>query len=84
MSRAGIEPVTRCLKGADEGNESPRGTRLSHRHVRYLACGAVSMAFDRLRRLPLRLQLQGNGLCWEAVYSTPKQNSDTLFKAVAD
>jgi cysteine-rich repeat protein len=34
--------------------------------------------------LPLRVQLQGNGLCWEAIYSTAQQNSATQFKAVSD
>lgn len=34
--------------------------------------------------LPLRVQLQGNGLCWEAVYGTPQENSTERFKAVAD
>jgi cysteine-rich repeat protein len=34
--------------------------------------------------LPLRLQLQGNGLCWEAVYSTPQQSSPAQFKAASD
>ena len=34
--------------------------------------------------LPLRVQLQGNGLCWEAVYGTPQENSTERFKALAD
>ncbi len=34
--------------------------------------------------LPLRVQKQGNGLCWEAVYSTPQEHSTAKFKARAD
>ena len=34
--------------------------------------------------LPLRMQLQGNGLCWEAVYSAPQENSTARFEALAD
>lgn len=34
--------------------------------------------------LPLRVQMQGNGLCWEAVYSTPREHTTVKFKALAD
>jgi len=30
------------------------------------------------------MQLQGNGLCWEAVYSAPQENSTARFEALAD
>jgi hypothetical protein len=34
--------------------------------------------------LPLRMQLQGNGLCWEAVFSTPQESSAERFRSLAD
>jgi hypothetical protein len=34
--------------------------------------------------LPLRVQLQGPGPCWEAVYGTPQENTTERFEAVAD
>jgi hypothetical protein len=45
-------------------------------HVPLPALGSVA--------LPLRMQLQGNGLCWEAVYSAPQENSTARFEALAD
>lgn len=34
--------------------------------------------------LPLRMQLQGNGVCWEAGYGAPAEHSPRRFKARAD
>jgi hypothetical protein len=34
--------------------------------------------------LPLRMQLQGNGQCWEAAFGLPRQNSATEFRAASD